>query len=308
MSTCCFKIKFDFQNAIDSINLIKLKMCYDLDYYNYEKRWNFYFGTTINIILYIGMLGYFIFHSVKIFSYQSQQNIDNITLYNDLLVASRSSEFEPIIVIQYMGLVGGILGFVIAGSIFASMPDLLQGKFITMGLICFPSFVFMFVGIGIFFDQSITYNDISYNTNWHEYVDGPTIPDSNCLDGNVLLVYDGNITTTECTVYTISGTTQTYSQCCGIWKYDDTYDLNQNRDTNNNYWLGISFTLLAANLIDVGLTFFKLTKFPKCECTCDSKKIVPDCFKKYFSKKGSELQSHVQNKTQKETQKEEQSV
>ena len=267
-------------------------MCCDLDFNDYNKRWNFCFGTTINIILYIGMFGYFIFHSVEIFNYQSQQNIDNITLYNDLLVATRSSVFSPQIFIPYMGLIVGVFGFVIAGSIFSFMPGFLIGKFITMGIIAFPGFLFTFVGIGSLFDQLYTNGDTLYNANWSGYADGPTIPDLNCPDGDALLVYDGNITTTKCTIYTISGTDQTYSQCCGLWKYDDTYDFDQNRDTYNTHWLSIAFTLLGANLIDIGLAFFKLTKFPKCKCVGDcnnSKKIAPCCSKKYLKKKKSKL-------------------
>ena len=248
-----------------------------------NKKWNFWLGTILNNCLYIGMTVYFILYSIELFGYSTDKYLlsDNITLYDDQLIATKDTTYEPETTIIFICMIFHILGFVVTGIVFSFYDSSLQNKYVGMGvsyitiiivLIIFPSLDSANVLKG-----GITEGDTNYHSGWSGYnTDDPMAPSLNCSDQDAKLVYSGNMTTNNCWVYLVPGTfTQTFSQCCGLWHNDTSVDMEQINQTYIYHLIYYCITSIAVIGLEIGFTYLKLCDF-KQQCNKKtSRQILP---------------------------------
>jgi len=249
-----------------------------------NKKWNFWLGTVLNNCLYIGMSVYFILYTIELFGYSSNSiytNTDNITLYNNQLIATKKTTYEPEITVLFMGMVFHILAFDVTGIVFNFYGfKSIRIKYTTIGsasmMIVFSLLLIPSLDSANKLKGGITEGTTNYHSGWSGYdSNDPTSPILNCSDQDAKLVYNGNMTTTNCWVYLVSGTlTDTFSQCCGLWSYDTSNDMEQINQTYIHHVIYYCITCIAIIGLEFGFTCLKYADVKE-KCGKKSRQILP---------------------------------
>jgi hypothetical protein len=214
------------------------------------------------IIIYLGLACYgFWFYQWRL-NYFDYEVINNITIDNGIVCAEYIDKIRYVM-IDVGAYLGGLIAIGIVSVAQACFEIValvsLNGNRQCTSLKFYPA-IFMILQLfivilielisvmvkgGVYYDSEIKY-DIS---GWEEYTENVYLPLLSCSSDEYKMVYDGNITSSGCTVY--GGFDNVVTLCCGKLQY-----LNHTIKTVNRDMINTSGTIVGVVILVYAIEYF----------------------------------------------------
>jgi len=225
---------------------------------------------TFIIAIYLALACYGFWFFQWRLQYFDYKVINNITIDNGIISAEYIDKISYVMLDVGAYLVGfinvGIISIVQAcfeivfivsitnKGYYCSCPFI---KFFPLIFIGFLSLIVVMIEVisvswrdGVYYDT-----EIEYKNDWEEYSDSLYLPSLSCETNEYKLVYNGNITSTGCTVYDHNDRVVTL--CCGNLRYIDHSIETINRDMINTSGtiVGVTFLVYTLEYLTHGLLY-----------------------------------------------------